>query len=44
MLAFIKKKFIGLLTGVLNAFNHTKCVSLDNEQCTTQPTLVSFRS
>ena len=33
------KKFIGLLTGIVNASNHTKCKSLSNQKYTTQPTL-----
>ena len=31
-----------LLTNVLNASNHTKCVYLSNEKCMTQPTLVNL--
>ena len=31
--------FIRLLTIIASAYNHTKCVSLSNEKCTTQPTL-----
>ena len=34
--------FIGLLTSIVNASNHSKCVSLDNQQCKTQPTLINF--
>ena len=30
MFVLIKKKFIGLLTGLVNGSNHTKCVSLSN--------------
>ena len=29
----IKKIFIGLLTGIVNASNHTKCVLLSNQKC-----------
>ena len=36
MFGFIKKMFIGLLTYVANASNHTKCVSLNNQQCMSQ--------
>ena len=36
MFGFIKKMFIGLFTGIVNASNHTKCVSLNNQQCMTQ--------
>ena len=28
MFVFVKKIFIGLLTGLVNGSNHTKCVSL----------------
>ena len=34
--------FIGLLTGLVNASNHTKCASLSNQKCMTQPTLINF--
>ena len=37
MFVFIKKMFISLLTGLVNASNHTKCVSLSNKKCMTQP-------
>ena len=42
MLAFIKKMFIRLLTIVVNAFNHTIFVSLNNQQSMTQPTLINI--
>ena len=29
------KKNIGLLTGLVNGSNHTKCVSLGNQKCMT---------
>ena len=29
------KKYIGLLTGLVNGSNHTKCVSLSNQKCMT---------
>ena len=38
MLGLIKKMFIGLLTGLVNGSNHTKCVSLSNQKCMIQPT------
>ena len=38
----IKKIFIGLLTSLANASNHTKCVSLNNQQCMIQPTLINL--
>ena len=31
--------FIGLIIGIVSAPNHTKCASLNNEQCMIQPTL-----
>ena len=31
-----------LLTSIENAPNHTKCVSLSNQKCITQRTLISF--
>ena len=34
--------FIGLLTGIVNASNNTKCVSLNNQKCMTQPTLINL--
>ena len=42
MFKFIKKKFIRLLTGIVNVFNHTKRVSLNNQQCMAQPTLINL--
>ena len=33
MSELIKKIFIGLLTGLVNRSNHTKCVSLGNQKC-----------
>ena len=39
MFGLIKKIFIGLSTGLVNGSNHTKCVSLSNQKCMTQPTL-----
>ena len=32
--------FMGLLISIVNASDHTKCVSLSNQQCMTQPTLI----
>ena len=40
MFGLIKKIFIGLLTGLVNGSNHTKCVSLSNQKCKIQPTLI----
>ena len=38
----IKKILIGLLTSIVNASNHTICVSFSNQKCTTQPTLINL--
>ena len=38
----IKKILIGLLTSLANASNHTKCVSLNNQECMIQPTLINL--
>ena len=43
MLGFIKKIFIGLLTSiVVNASSLTKCVSLSNQKCEIQPSLINL--
>ena len=42
MFVFIKKVFIGLIASVVNASNHTKCVSLCNQKCEIQPTLINL--
>ena len=42
MFGLIKKIFIGLLTGLVNGSNHTKCVSLSNWKCMIQPTLINL--
>ena len=36
--------FIKLLTNVVNASSHTKCVSLNNQQCMIQPILNNLQS
>ena len=33
---------MGLLFGIFNASNHTKCVSLSNQKCIIQPTLINL--
>ena len=38
----IKKIFIGLLTGLVNGSNHTKCILLSNQKCEIQPTLIDL--
>ena len=40
MFGLIKKMFMGLLIGSINGSNHTKCVSLSNQKCMIQPTLI----
>ena len=35
---------IGLLTGLVNGSNHTKSVSLSNQNYVIQPTLISLHS
>ena len=42
MFGLIKKIIIGLLTGLVNGSNHTKCVSLSNQSCMIQPTLTNL--
>ena len=42
MFTFLKKILIGLLTSIANASNHTKCVSLSNQKCTTQSILMNL--
>ena len=35
--------YIWLLTSVANASNHTKCASLKNQKCMTEPYLINLR-
>ena len=42
MFRLIKKIFIGLLTGLVNGSNHTKHVSLSNQKCMTEITLINL--
>ena len=42
MFGITKKMFIVLLTGLDHRSNHTKCVSLSNQKCMTQPTLINL--
>ena len=37
MFVLIKKMFIGLLTSLVNASNHTKCMLLSNQKCLSKP-------
>ena len=34
--------FTVLSTSIVNASNHTKCVSLSNQKCEIQPTLINL--
>ena len=34
--------FIGLITGLVNASNHTKCMPLSNFKCKTEPTVINL--
>ena len=34
--------FVGLLTSIINDSKHTKCVSLSNQKCMAQPTLIKL--
>ena len=43
MFGLIKKSFIGLLTGIVSASNHAKCVSLNNRKCMIKPTLINLQ-
>ena len=36
------KKTVGLLTGLVNGSNHTKCISLSNQTFMIQPTLINL--
>ena len=42
MFGIIKKIFIMLLSSIVNASNHTKCVSLSNQKFKIQPTLINI--
>ena len=41
-IGLIKKILIGSLTGLNNGSNHTKCVLLNIQKCTIQPTLINL--
>ena len=34
--------FIVLLSSIVNVSDHTKCVSLSNQKCVTQPALINL--
>ena len=36
------KKIIVILSSIVNASNNTKCVSLSNQKCEIQPTLINL--
>ena len=42
MFRLIKKIFMELLISIVNASNHAMCVSLSNQKCMTQPTLINL--
>ena len=42
MFGFIKKLFIVLFSSIVNASNHTKCVSLSNQKSMFQSTLINL--
>ena len=42
MFRLIEEIFIGLLTALANGYNHIKCISLINQKCQSQPTLINF--
>ena len=42
MLGIIKKVFIVLLNKIVNGSNYTKCVSLSNQKCMTQPIIINL--
>ena len=42
MFRTIKKMFIVLLSSIINTSNHIKCVSLSNQKCEIQPTLINL--
>ena len=42
MFKIIKNMFIVWLTSIGNASNHTKCVSLSNQKCEIQPTVINL--
>ena len=44
MFELIKKMVIVLLSSIVNASNYTKCVSLSNQKCMIQPTLINWHT
>ena len=43
MFGIIKIMFTILLTSIVNASTHTKCVSISNQKCKIQPTLINLQ-
>ena len=44
MFEIIYKMFIALLTSIVNASDHKKCVYLSNQKCKIQPTLINLHT
>ena len=42
MFEIIKKMFVMLLTSIVSDSSHTKYISLNNQKCMPQPTLISL--
>ena len=42
MINLIRNIFIGLLTGLVKGSNHTKCVSLSNQECMIHPAVINL--
>lgn len=38
----VKEMFVMLLARISSASNHAKCMSLSNQKCITQPTLINL--
>ena len=43
MFGLMKQVLIGLLAIIVNASNHTKCISLKSKQCKIQLTLINLQ-
>ena len=42
MFGLIKKRFIRLLTSLVNTSNHAKCISLSKQKCDIQSNLINL--
>ena len=42
MFKILLKTLIVFLTSLVNGSNHTKCISLNNQKCKVQPTLINL--